>query len=98
MPVVEGSSRTVRNEALEARRSMRERLLSGRTGSSPNLSASSSSEFDRLRESRSRISSRDTANSVSNPQNTNSGMTSGVSERQSSANRSRAYEDLNSSR
>ncbi len=100
MPVVGSSSRTFRNEDLEARRSMRERLLSGRSASTPNLSSPSSSEFDRARELRSRVSSRDTANSLSNPQNRNSGVISGVSgsESPSNTNRSRVYEDLNSSR
>ena len=99
MPVIGSSSRTFRNEDLEARRSMRERLLDARSASPPNLS-SSSSAFDRALESRSRVSSRDASSFVSNSQNRNSGIISGVSgsESPSNTNRSRVHEDLNSSR
>jgi hypothetical protein len=99
MPVVGSSSRTFRNEDLEARRSMRERLIGAQNVSTPNLSTPSSA-FDRSRELRNRISSRDTSSFVSNPQSRTPGLSSGASgsEGPASANRSRIYENLDRGR
>jgi len=93
MPVVgTAPARTFTNADLEARRNMRERILNA--GSTPNLG--SPSEFDRLRQQRSRVSSGSSFDT--NQQNVNSGIRTspGVSNLDGSGSGPQTYDNWGS--